>query len=119
MIEPYRDPARPLAVRVEDLLGRLTLREKVGQLNQRLLGWDAYLRTRDGFVTTGALDAEVERWGGIGALYGLQRADAWSGRDWSTGVDPSAALAVTELVQARIVAGSRLGIPALFVEEAP
>jgi hypothetical protein len=29
MIEPFRDPAQPLAARVEDLLGRLTLREKV------------------------------------------------------------------------------------------
>jgi hypothetical protein len=32
MIEPFRDPARPLAARVEDLLGQLTQREKVGQL---------------------------------------------------------------------------------------
>jgi beta-glucosidase len=119
MIEPFRDPGQPLAARVDDLLGRLTLREKVGQLNQRLLGWDAYARTSTGFVTTEALDAEVERWGGLGALYGLQRADAWSGRDWSTGIDPDAALEVTALVQKRVVAGSRLGIPALFVEEAP
>jgi hypothetical protein len=65
------------------------------------------------------LDDEVERWGGLGALYGLQRADAWSGRDWATGIDPAAALEVAALVQKRVVAGSRLGIPALFVEEAP
>ena len=119
MIEPFRDPAQPLAARVEDLLGRLTLREKVGQLNQRLLGWHAYARTPGGFVTTSTLDDEVERWGGLGALYGLQRADAWSGRDWATGIDPAAALEVAALVQKRVVAGSRLGIPALFVEEAP
>src|SRR6185437_4076686 len=119
MIEPFRDPAQPLAARVEDLLGRLTLREKVGQLNQRLLGWHAYARTPGGFVTTSTLDDEVERWGGLGALYGLQRADAWSGRDWSTGIDPAAALEVAALVQKRVVAGSRFGIPALFVEEAP
>lgn len=119
MISLFRDPAQPLAVRVADLLGRLTLREKVGQLNQRLLGWHAYTRTHRGFVTTSALDGEVERWGGLGFLYGLQRADAWSGRDWSNGIAPEAALEVTELVQKRVVAGSRLGIPALFVEEAP
>jgi beta-glucosidase len=119
VISPFRDPAQPLAVRVEDLLGRLTLREKIGQLNQRLLGWHAYTRSDRGFVTTSALDEEIERWGGIGALYGLQRADAWSGRDWSNGIDPAAAVEVTELVQERIVAGSRLGIPALLVEEAP
>src|SRR6185437_9244186 len=37
----------------------------------------------------------------------------------ATGIDPAAALEVAALVQKRVVAGSRLGIPALFVEEAP
>ncbi len=31
---PYRDPARPIAERVADLLGRMTLAEKVGQMLQ-------------------------------------------------------------------------------------
>src|SRR5262245_56050832 len=29
----YRDPTQPIANRVEDLLGRMTLEEKVGQMN--------------------------------------------------------------------------------------
>jgi len=33
----YRDPSRPIAERVEDLLGRMTLAEKVGQLNTPFL----------------------------------------------------------------------------------
>ena len=32
----YRDASLPDGARVDDLLARLTLREKVGQLNQRL-----------------------------------------------------------------------------------
>ncbi|MGH3378874.1 MAG: glycoside hydrolase family 3 N-terminal domain-containing protein, partial [Actinoallomurus sp.] len=119
MTEPFRDPALPLAARVEDLLARLTLREKTGQLNQRLLGWNAWSRGASGLVTTEELDAEAARWGGIGALYGLQRADAWSGRDWSNGVDPQASAELASMVQERVVAASRFGIPALFVEEAP
>ncbi|MEU1167177.1 beta-glucosidase, partial [Streptomyces sp. NPDC005921] len=76
----YRTPTAPLDARVRDLLSRMTLREKAGQLNQRMYGWDAYRRTPDGrFALTDALRAETERFAGLGALYGLLRADAWSG----------------------------------------
>ena len=43
----YRDASLPVSVRVDDLLARLTLREKVGQLNQRLPGWRCWERSGD------------------------------------------------------------------------
>jgi beta-glucosidase len=116
----YRTPTAPLDARVTDLLSRMTLREKAGQLNQRMYGWHAYRRTPDGrFELTDALRAETERFAGLGALYGLMRADAWSGVDHRTGpgADDSAELA--DLVQRHVLDSSRLGIPALFVEEVP
>ncbi|MFF7266434.1 glycoside hydrolase family 3 N-terminal domain-containing protein [Streptomyces sp. NPDC008159] len=117
---PYRDPAAPLATRVADLLARMTLREKVGQLNQRMYGWDAYRRTRDGgFELTEALYAETERFEGLGALYGLMRADAWSGVEHGEGPGAEDSAALADLVQRHVVERSRLGIPALFVEEVP
>jgi beta-glucosidase len=119
MTEAFRDRALPVPDRVADLLARLTLREKVGQLNQRLLGWTGWTRGRSGPVLTETLEAEVQRWGGLGALYGLLRADAWSGRDWSTGADPAASADLAAMVQEGVVRGSRFGIPALLVEEAP
>ena len=117
--ESYRDPTAPLDARVHDLLSRMTLREKVGQLNQRMYGWDAYRRTPGGFELTDALYAETERFAGLGALYGLQRADAWSGVDFDNGPGAEDGAALAELVQRHVVATSRLGIPALFVEEVP
>ena len=33
--EPYRDPARPVDERVRDLLGRMSLEEKIDQLTQK------------------------------------------------------------------------------------
>ncbi|MET9784799.1 glycoside hydrolase family 3 N-terminal domain-containing protein [Streptomyces canus] len=116
----YRDPTAPLDARVRDLLSRMTLREKVGQLNQRMYGWDAYRRTSDGgFELTEALHAETDRFEGLGALYGLQRADAWSGVDHGNGPGAQDGAALAELVQRHVVGRSRLGIPALFVEEVP
>ncbi|MDH6218630.1 glycoside hydrolase family 3 N-terminal domain-containing protein [Streptomyces pseudovenezuelae] len=115
----YRDPAAPTDARVRDLLSRMTLREKVGQLNQRMYGWDAYRRTATGFELTDALHAETDRFGGLGALYGLMRADAWSGVDHANGPDAEHSAELAELVQRHVIDSSRLGIPALFVEEMP
>ncbi|MFC9686139.1 glycoside hydrolase family 3 N-terminal domain-containing protein [Streptomyces sp. NPDC056948] len=98
----------------------MTPREKAGQLNQRMYGWDAYRRTPDGgFELTDALRAETERFAGLGALYGLLRADAWSGVDHTTGSGAEAGAELAHLVQRHVVEHSRLGIPALFVEEVP
>lgn len=115
----YRNPTAPIEARVRDLLGRMTLREKVGQLNQRMYGWNAYRRTPSGFELTEALHVETERFAGLGALYGLLRADAWSGVDHATGADAADSAALADLVQRHVVDNSRLGIPALFVEEVP
>ncbi|WP_199562024.1 glycoside hydrolase family 3 N-terminal domain-containing protein [Micromonospora deserti] len=97
----------------------MTLTEKVGQLNQRLYGWHAWRRTPNGFAVTEKLVAEARRYGGIGAVYGLQRADAWSGQGWATGATADDGAELAAEVQRAIVTESRLGIPALFVEEVP
>ncbi|MEU9450268.1 glycoside hydrolase family 3 N-terminal domain-containing protein [Streptomyces sp. NPDC048277] len=98
----------------------MTLREKAGQLNQRMYGWDAYRRTPDGgYELTDALYAETDRFEGLGALYGLMRADAWSGVGHGGGPGAQDSAALAEAVQRHVVERSRLGIPALFVEEVP
>ncbi|WP_399012994.1 glycoside hydrolase family 3 N-terminal domain-containing protein [Streptomyces sp. FIT100] len=104
---------------VDELLSRMTLREKVGQLNQRLFGWECVARRRGGFELTDTFHTEVERWGGLGALYGLFRADAWSGRSWKDGVRPEERAEVAALVTDAVRSGSRHGVPPLIVEEAP
>ncbi|MFJ8859652.1 glycoside hydrolase family 3 N-terminal domain-containing protein [Streptomyces sp. NPDC102451] len=120
MPEPlFRDPGAPVADRVRDLLSRMTLAEKVGQVNQRMYGWDAYERTPSGHRLTEAFRAEVAAYDGMGALYGLQRADPWSGVTAETGIGAADGAAVSDAVQRHVVENTRLGIPVLLVEEMP
>ncbi|MFE3738532.1 glycoside hydrolase family 3 N-terminal domain-containing protein [Streptomyces sp. NPDC059134] len=115
----YRDPAAPVADRVRDLLARMTLTEKVGQVNQRMYGWQAYERTPAGHRLTEAFRAEVAAYDGMGALYGLQRADPWSGVTFGTGIGAAEGARVSDAVQRHVVENTRLAIPVLMVEEMP
>lgn len=78
-MEGYRDCNRTSRERAEDLLRRMTLREKVGQLNQRLYGFQIYKREKEQFTLTEEFKKEVEYFDGLGVLYGLYRADPWAG----------------------------------------
>ncbi|MFD7710336.1 glycoside hydrolase family 3 N-terminal domain-containing protein [Streptomyces sp. NPDC059786] len=115
----YRDASAPVADRVRDLLGRMTLAEKAGQVNQRMYGWDAYERTPDGHRLTDAFRREVAAFDGMGALYGLQRADAWSGVGFADGLDARDGARLAAEVQRHVTGRTRLGIPVLLVEEMP
>ncbi|MER5252830.1 glycoside hydrolase family 3 N-terminal domain-containing protein [Streptomyces sp. NPDC002855] len=115
----YREAGAPVADRVRDLLARMTLTEKVGQVNQRMYGWDAYERTPDGHRLTDAFRAEVAAFDGMGALYGLQRADPWSGVTFADGITAADAARVADSVQRHVMSSTRLGIPVLMVEEVP
>ena len=72
---------------IDELLSKMTLKEKVGQLNQRLYGWEIYKKTKTGYELTDTFKEEVKRWGGIGAIYGIFRADPWSKVDFENGID--------------------------------
>ncbi|MFE9723678.1 glycoside hydrolase family 3 N-terminal domain-containing protein [Streptomyces sp. NPDC005794] len=115
----FRDPEAPVSERVRDLLSRMTLTEKVGQVNQRMYGWHAYERTPSGHRLTDAFRAEVAAYDGMGALYGLQRADPWSGVTAETGIGATDGARVSDAVQRHVVENTRLGIPVLLVEEMP
>ena len=118
-MERYQDPALSPGERAADLLGRMTLREKIGQLTQRLYGFAVYERRGQEVSFTEEFRREVERFGGLGALYGLYRADPWSGKDFSTGLDGALAPKARNQVQRYVLEHSRLGIPVLMSTECP
>lgn len=118
-MEAYKNANLAPAERAADLLGRMTLREKVGQLTQRLYGFACYEREGDSIRLTEEFYREADRWGGIGALYGLYRADPWSGRDFDTGLAGALAPKARNMVQRYLVEHTRLGVPALMTTECP
>lgn len=118
-MEKYKQSAAPVEERVEDLLARMTLREKVGQLNQRMYGWDAYVREGDEIALTDAFKEEVARVGGMGALYGLFRSDPWSGVNYENGITAAESAKAANMVQRYVLENTRLGIPVLLTEECP
>jgi beta-glucosidase len=118
-LKPYQNSQLPPSRRAEDLLSRMTLREKVGQLNQRLYGFAVYERHGDEISLTKEFRDEVQRYGGMGTFYGLYRADPWSRRDYQTGIPTVLAAKAYNAVQRSVLEASRLGIPVLMSSECP
>ncbi|HEX3038659.1 MAG TPA: glycoside hydrolase family 3 N-terminal domain-containing protein [Oscillospiraceae bacterium] len=118
-MKPYQNAKLSSSERASDLLSRMTLREKVGQLNQRLYGFSCYERAENGIRLTSEFVAEAQKYGGIGVLYGLYRADPWSKRDYETGIPPELARRAYNTVQRCVMENSRLGIPVLMSSECP
>ena len=97
----------------------MTLREKIGQLTQRLYGFGIYRREGDEILFDDEFRAEVERYGGLGTVYGLHRADPWSGKDFETGLTGALAVKARNRLQKYVIEHSRFGIPALLSSECP
>jgi beta-glucosidase len=98
----YLDPARPVAERVDDLLGRMTLDEKLGQLGS---AWSFELAEHGGFSPE---RAEVLVRHGLGHVTRIGGASSYRG-------DEAARFA--NAVQRYLVEETRLGIPAIVHEE--
>jgi beta-glucosidase len=101
-VPPYRDAARPIDERVGDLVGRMTLEEKVAQLGGV---WVTEMVRDDRFDA--ALAREKLRHG----TGHVTRIGA------STGLGPRESAALANAIQRVLVEETRLGIPAVIHEE--
>lgn len=106
--------------RARELLAQMTLQEKIGQLAQRLYGFQVYETDGSGEIRiTEEFKAEVEACRGLGTLYGLFRADPWSKRDYTNGLFGKSAPAAYNKLQKYVMDHSRLSIPMLMSSECP
>ena len=119
ILEKYRNRNLQIDERVQDLLSRMTLKEKAGQLRQRMFGWNAYRKVANGFEISEEFKMEVAAGDGLGALYGLFRADPWSAVTFESGIPLEECAKVANLLQQYVISNTRLGIPLLLSEECP
>ncbi len=111
----YKDKTKPIGERVEHLLGLMTLEEKVGQLIQPF-GWQTYEHIDGKIKLAESFKQQVEN-GGVGSLYGVLRADPWTGVTLESGLSPRLGAEAVNEIQRYAIEHSRLGIPILIGEE--
>ena len=114
----YKDTSLSADDRADDLIGRMTVEEKLGQLLCPL-GWPMYEKV-------GADDVRIsdnyrkfiqEQHGGM--LWGAFRADPWTRKTLENGLNPALAVKAYNAFQRYAMDSTRLGIPILLAEEAP
>ena len=120
---PYKDPRRPVAARVEDLLSRMTLAEKVGQM-QAIWENKGDIQTPDGAFSEAKAEAAYPD--GLGEitrpsdLRGIAAPSGVAGEEAAQrpGRGPRETADYTNAAQHWAVEHTRLGIPLLIHEEA-
>jgi beta-glucosidase len=120
----YKDATKGSEERADDLLARMTLEEKLGQLLCPL-GWpmyekipgqagndDAVVRISDAYR-----DFIQNQHGGM--LWATFRADPWTRKTLETGLNPQLSAQAYNALQHYAIDSTRLGIPIILAEEAP
>ena len=83
---PYQDIQKTPEERTADLLARMTVEEKIGQL-VKMDGFRSYTRQGDEFCFTERFSNFSEKWI-PGTMSVLLRADWWTQINWDNGVTP-------------------------------
>lgn len=114
---PYQNPKLAVEVRVNDLLQRMTLEEKVGQL-QCTLGWDYYQINGNKVEVSEKFKKDLAT-KQMGMLWATYRADPWTKKTLTNGLTPELAAKAGNVLQKYVIENTRLGIPLFLAEEAP
>lgn len=114
---PYKNPALPIETRVQDLLSRMTLEEKVGQLLCPL-GWEMYEIQGNDVVPSNKFRQLIKE-KNAGMLWATYRADPWTKKTLANGLNPALAAKAGNALQKYMIENTRLGIPLFLAEEAP
>lgn len=113
----YRNPTLSIEERTQDLLNRMTLEEKIGQLLCPL-GWEMYEKNGSE-VTYSRKFEQLIKDRHVGMFWAVYRADPWTQKTLETGLTPELAAKAGNALQKYVVENTRLGIPLFLAEECP
>lgn len=113
----YKDPSLSIDIRLSDLLSRMTLEEKVGQLLCPL-GWEMYEIHGSEVHPSGKFKQLIKE-RNAGMLWATYRADPWTKKTLANGLNPELATKAGNALQKYVMENTRLGIPMFLAEEAP
>lgn len=113
----YKDPSFSIDVRLSDLLSRMTLEEKVGQLLCPL-GWEMYEIHGNEVCPSGKFKQLIKE-RNVGMLWATYRADPWTKKTLANGLNPEMAAKAGNALQKYVMENTRLGIPMFLAEAAP
>ena len=112
----YQNNQYSVEERTQDLLNRMTLDEKLGQLLCPM-GWEMY--EKDGkVVRVSGTFKNMQKEKQPGMYWATFRADPWTQKNLKTGLSPKQAAEAANALQQYLINNSRLGIPIFFAEEA-
>lgn len=113
----YKNPRLSIEQRVADLLSRMTVEEKVGQLLCPL-GWEMY-EIKGNAVSPSDKFKQLIKERHAGMLWATFRADPWTKKTLDNGLNPALAAKAGNALQKYVMENTRLGIPMFLAEEAP
>lgn len=113
----YKDPSLSIDIRLSDLLSRMTLEEKVGQLLCPL-GWEMYEIHGSEVHPSGKFKQLIKE-RNAGMLWATYRADPWTKKTLANGLNSEMAAKAGNALQKYVMENTRLGIPMFLAEEAP
>lgn len=104
--------------KAKEILEKMTLKEKIGQVSQTVGGYRCFERHGEDFTFTDSLKNFVAEYGGIGAISNILRADGFTKHDYASGVEARHRVKIANSLQKYIIENTRLKIPALIEVEA-
>jgi beta-glucosidase len=113
----YKNPSLSVMERTQDLLSRMTLEEKVGQLLCPL-GWPMYKKESNHVTCSDEFKNAIDHQH-TGMLWATFRADPWTRKTLKNGLTPRLAAETANALQHYAIEKTRLGIPVFLAEEAP